>query len=344
MKTRENRYLCIMLRITSHIERLLAVHDCVTIPHWGGFVLQTVSATYRQAEHAFVPMCKEIVFNAALQHTDGLLAASYMQTYGVDFRHAQQMIASDVEEMKASLTRYGKLAFGSIGSFSSGGTGCLIFHPGKATVFDADFYGLERFHFPVLPVVTLPEVDQKAEAKKSKADIFYIPVNRRLARSVIASAAAVALFLLVSTPVNDLSRTSYKASIIPTERISVEPVTNISTRDILAVETTDSTEEEATTSLLPGTEAASTEAVEEAAPVSKKMFYVVIASFPTESQANVFISGVSQDEFIHVSTVMRDGQYRVYSDAFDNREAAESQLATVRQNVKYDSAWLFISR
>ncbi len=340
MKTCHNRYLCVMLRITSHIERLLALHDCVLIPHWGGFVLQTVPAGIRKEEHAFTPMRKEVVFNAALQHTDGLLAMSYMQAYEVEFRLAQQMIDSDVEEMKASLARYGKLAFGSIGSFTTGKAGQTVFHPGNTPVFDAGFYGLETFHFPVLPAA-IPQA-LPGSAVSPKADIFYIPVNRRLVRGVIASAAAVALFLLISTPVKEVNISAYTASFIPTERV-IQATDTGQAAGSATDEATDITLPEATEEALPVT-AGTPETTGQTTPVNTKKYYIVIASFPAETLANVFIAGVSQEEFGHLSTVMRDGQYRVYSDVFDNRETAEAQLATVRRNAKYDSAWLFIAR
>ena len=65
-----------MLRIITHIERLLLTHACVILPKFGGFVLQTLPATYQEEEHLFRPMRKEVMFNVTLQHTDGLLSES----------------------------------------------------------------------------------------------------------------------------------------------------------------------------------------------------------------------------------------------------------------------------
>ena len=49
-----------MLRIITHIERLLLTHDCVILPKFGGFVLQTLPATYQEEEHLFRPMRKRL--------------------------------------------------------------------------------------------------------------------------------------------------------------------------------------------------------------------------------------------------------------------------------------------
>lgn len=50
-----------MLRIVTHIERLLLVHDCVIVPKFGGFVLQAVPAMQHKEEHTFRPLRKESV-------------------------------------------------------------------------------------------------------------------------------------------------------------------------------------------------------------------------------------------------------------------------------------------
>ena len=77
---------------------------------------------------------------------------------------------------------------------------------------------------------------------------------------------------------------------------------------------------------------------------SKKMYYIVIASFPTEEQANEYISGVDRAQCKNVSKVVRDGKYRIYADKFDNRADAENYMATLRKIEKYKDTWLFISR
>ena len=101
-----------MLRIVTHIERLLLVHDCVIVPKFGGFVLQAVPAMQHKEEHTFRPLRKEIGFNMTLQHNDGLLPESYMQMHEVSYRQAQLMLEEDVEDIKNILQQYGKLSLG----------------------------------------------------------------------------------------------------------------------------------------------------------------------------------------------------------------------------------------
>ena len=325
-----------MLRIITHIERLLLTHDCVILPKFGGFVLQILPATYEEEEHSFRPMRKEVMFNVTLQHTDGLLSESYMQTYGVDYRKAQLMF----------------------GTFSIGEEGQTIFTPGDSGVFNADSYGLSSFHFPVLRSLEEEREEVALLTGKKKKDVFYIPVSRKLIRGVAASAAAVALFFVVSTPVKEVNLSAYTASFVPTEMINYrfeEPISQleeiqVSQEDEMVAEVTPKIEATKETEIAKAASApevkkelvAPAPKVKSVAP--KKMYHIVIASFPTEEQANEYISGVDRAQCKNVSKVVRDGKYRIYADKFNNRADAESYMATLRKIEKYKDAWLFISR
>jgi len=334
----------------------LLTHDCVILPKFGGFVLQTLPATYQEEEHLFRPMRKEVMFNVTLQHTDGLLSESYMQTYGVDYRKAQLMLEEDIEALNVSLEQDKRITLGRIGTFSIGEEGQTIFTPGDSGVFNADSYGLPSFHFPVLRSLEEEREEVALLAGKKKKDVFYIPVSRKLIRVVAASAAA--LFFVVSTPVKEVNLSAYTASFVPTEMINYrfeEPISQpeeiqISQVDEMVAEVTPKIEATKETEIAKAPSAPEVRK-EVAVPApkaelvaTKKMYHIVIASFPTEEQANEYISGVVRTQRKNVSKVVRDGKYRIYADKFNNRADAESYMATLRKIEKYKDAWLFISR
>lgn len=344
-----------MLRIVTHIERLLLVHDCVIVPKFGGFVLQAVPAVQHVEEHTFRPLRKEISFNVTLQHNDGLLPESYMQMHAVGYRQAQLMLEEDVEDMKNILQQYGKLSLGVLGSFSIGEEGQMIFHPGETDLFSVGSYGLPVFHFPALaPLQVQREEVALLTSQKEKKDTFYIPVSRRLVRTAMASAAAIALFLLVSTPVKDVNQDAYTASFVSAGMVVVQkPVLSETVSpDSIVAEADTNTKQEASEEVIarevkkavPAPVPEKKAVAPKPAAVRPKMYHIVIASFPSETQADEFIAGVDRKECKHVSKVVRDGKYRIYADKFNNREAAESYMATLRSNPKYKDAWLFISR
>lgn len=439
-------YLCSMLRIVTHIEQLLLMHDCIIIPKLGGFVLQNLPARYRADEHTFFPTRKEVVFNTTLQHDDGLLSESYMQMYGADYRKARLMWEEDVEELKSILQQEKKLSFGRVGSFETGEEGQLIFHPGDAHIFSIESYGLPAFELPSLAqlasAVKEREEDEWLVGKKKSQPMFTRFSGWNFFRAAAATAAAVALFLVISTPVKEVDQAAYTASFVPTEmvaykvaapgvspvlpeasagaaasfganrslsaagsppmsssdkregeekkeksrvadaEISIPPPANTTfsgtekthsdtsetplhaappsvSRQASGAGTTVHTEKPThsgetekyvsrTTPTKPAVQPASP-AVKTSRPAdvpaaSKKMYHIVIASFPSETQANEYIARIDKSECKHVSKVVRDGRYRIYADKFDNREDAENYMATLRKNPKYKDAWLFISR
>lgn len=333
-----------MLRIVTHIEWLLLVHDCVIVPKFGGFVLQDVPAQWEPAEHAFRPARKEIGFNATLQHTDGLLCESYMQQYAVNYQQAQWMLEEDVEEIKCKLQHDGILSMEALGTFTRGEEGQLLFQPGAAERFGVDSYGLPLFYFPALASLLEKEDREAPEAagQKQKKDTFYIPVSRRLVRTVGASAVAVTLFLLLSTPVKEVNPDAYTASFVPTEMRLSTPVSKEVVKDAEALHPAGSE------AVVPEakSEAATPEPVQAAGqkPARAKTYHVVIASFPTQAQADEYLAGVDRRECANPGIVTRSGKYRIYADKFDNRETAESYLSALRAHPEYKDAWLFICR
>ena len=84
--------------------------------------------------------------------------------------------------------------------------------------------------------------------------------------------------------------------------------------------------------------------VKTAPAVKQKMFYIIIASFPNEQQADEYISTVDRQVCTGVDKITRDGKCRVYAARFDNREEAERYQVALRKHEKYKDAWLFISR
>ncbi|MDR3252357.1 MAG: SPOR domain-containing protein [Tannerella sp.] len=224
-----------MNRLIGHIERLLFQHDCVIIPEFGGFVLQTVPAVYIGGEHSFFPAHKEIVFNPTLVHNDGLLVEAYMQSNSTDFDKAQNQLRKDVAAMKEYLDEDAEFQMGAIGVFIKEDER-LVYMPGANSDnrFSVSSFGLPVFHFLPLsarkttnrqnsnrnvPMYPYDDDDSSRQGKRPHGGVIYnIPVTRTFLRSIAAAAAAVLLFLLFSPPVSDVNKT-YPASFIPQEII-----------------------------------------------------------------------------------------------------------------------------
>lgn len=312
-----------MLRLVSHLEKLLMVHDCVIVPNFGGFVLQSVSASYEAEKHLFTPMHKEIVFNATLKHNDGLLIESYMREYDVNYSRAYRMLSEDVEDIQSSLYKGVNVALGDIGSFYLGFEGQFIFKPGHTAIFSMESYGLSPCKVPTLRSLQREEVDLLTGEKRTGRDIFYIPVNRKLLRGITATAAAIALFLMVSTPVKEINADTYTASFIPVEMVSPKaastqaaPVRRAESQTVI----TPRVEQEQNSS--PG-------------------YYVVISSVNSVAQADQLLSELDRTVYKRAGKIVGSRMVRVYVDKFDTREKADACVNRLREGSRFYDAWVY---
>ena len=210
-----------MLRIVTHIERLLLIHDCIIIPQFGGFVLQYAAAARDTDTALFQPFRKVISFNATLQHTDGLLNESYRELYDLNYQQAQTMLEQDVAELQHKLVQFKKVSLGKLGSFTLNEEAQPVFESGTFHEFCLAAYGLPAFHMK--PLAALTDLNEPLHDQNSKqTDIYYLPIRRRWLKLSGAVAAAAALFFLISTPVKEVNHSVYKASFIPSSSLYAE--------------------------------------------------------------------------------------------------------------------------
>ena len=342
-----------MLRIIEHIEQMLSVHDCVIIPGFGGFVLQVTPTWYNAEAHRFEPLHKELVFNETLQHNDGLLIESYRQSEATDYRSAYQLVQADVAELKALLERDGQVEMAPIGVFRRGEEGQLIFEASRDTDWlNASMFGLPAFTIePLAEELPIPMNVEKME--KRRPDVYYIPVNRRLVRWVAAAVVAIVVFLSASTSVEEVNRSAYTASFVPTEMLNAnmqkdEPSPAEPEPTSTKVEVTPRAETKPAPVEKPKAEtkvakapAPKREAAKTVEATPQKRYYIVIASLASSEQAAQYMKGVGQKDCPNMAVLQTKGKYRVYADRFTDKAAAEKYQNTLRKNPKYKDAWLF---
>ena len=343
-----------MQRIFSHIERLLLTNDCVIIPEFGGFVLHPCPAVYQPVEHRFCPPCKEIVFNPTLKHYDRLIPESYMQMYGMTFEEAHLSLRKDIEELHHLLDNERSVYFEKTGFLRKDDEGRLFFEIEQNVSFVAlKPYGLYPFHLPPMLHNTQKiqtETTQTIKLETEQKRMVSLPVNRALLRATAISAAAVALFLLVATPVNNVSTSSYSACLIPSKIITGNVCVHDTQKDatqeaILKADTIikyDTVSEE-TPSPSPVVQAAPP-AVKITETTSQKIYYAIIGSFTSEKQANQFMQQINIPELTNMGIVKNEERVRVYAEKFDNRNDAQNYILRLRANAKLKDTWLFVGQ
>jgi hypothetical protein len=334
-----------MLRIFTHIERLLLTNDCVIIPEFGGFVLHPCPAVYQPEKHRFCPPGKGIVFNPTLKHYDRLIPESYIQMYGMTFEEAHISLRKDIGELHHILDKEGAVYFEKIGFLRKDDVGKMFFEVERNSSFvGLKPYGLYPFHLPPVAVNVIPQIKiettQTIKNETQPKRMVYFPVNKPLLRVIGVSAAAVALFLLVSTPINDVGRSSYSASLIPSEIIlkgeieEIEEIGEIGEAEIY--ESKSQPTSSATDEMTP------TQKIIEA--TSQTTYYAIIGSFTSEKQANQFMQQVNMPELTTMGIVTNDGRVRVYAEKFDKREDAQNYILRLRANVRLKDTWLFVEQ
>ena len=341
-----------MERIIEHIERLLLKHDCVIIPDFGGFVLQSASALYIKSDHSFTPARKEIVFNPTLTHNDGLLTESYMQDYFVNFDDAQQLVRKDVAAMKDALIEQYSLKMGSIGTVFLENER-LVFMPAKSSevLFSTRSYGLPVFHFlplsarNIVPLVTSMAVSesQTQSDTRSKNIIYNIPVTRAFLRAISAVAAAVILFFLISTPISDVNKAAYTASFIPQEIMSHKTADEFT--NALSVEKEEIAEKTETAETKPAkTEPTKSPAVNPPSTnAGGKKYYVQIASFKSKASAQEYIRQLKKGSEVArtANVIVSEGRARVYAQSFSTEKDAQLYLDDISKKPEHKMAWIY---
>ncbi|WP_338081524.1 SPOR domain-containing protein [Aestuariivivens sediminis] len=179
------------MQLETYISDLLYRYDCVTIPDFGSFLTQRVSATIDESSQAFFPPKKVLSFNEQIQKNDGLLAHYIAEVEKVPFDVANKKIAKRVKLLKSYLTEGETLTFKNIGEIVFNQEGKILFEPTYRLNYLTDAFGLSDFESPAI----IREVyKDTAEAVERVVPIGFTPARRKT-KSYLKY-AAVALIAL----------------------------------------------------------------------------------------------------------------------------------------------------
>ncbi len=130
------------MSIERDLHDLLYCHDCVIVPHWGGFLTHYRSARLDESNQVVHPPGKDVSFNKNLERNDGLLADHVAKREGKPFREAQLMIDAAVGQWRRTLESHGRLELAHIGIFYRDEESNLQFDPDRRQNFLKDAHGL----------------------------------------------------------------------------------------------------------------------------------------------------------------------------------------------------------
>ena len=356
-----------MKNLARHIELLLRDNDCVILPGFGGFIAHDVPAYHMGEEGLYYPPTRGISFNASITMNDGLLAQSYMKSYQVDYARANYMIDMAIEQLTDMLDEEGSVTIPRIGTITQDVNQSLQFTADAAGIASPKHFGLSVFLVKELSQLSkAAETHQKDDARKAKT--ISIHINKEMLHRVMSTAAIFLLLIMIALPTGNHRPTDI-ASLHLTELITTTPVLQPETQSIaIATEemATPEVNDQQPTAIIEAestevaTEEASTPAAEEPAEVTApvvgvpqptaiatqptKTYHIIVASLPSHRGADETLAQYTRQGYTNASLVERDDRVRISLVQFTDKDEANKYLSTLRQNEKFQNAWLLAVR
>ena len=173
------------MQLAKHISQLLYRYDCVTVPGFGAFLGEPVSARLNETDQVIYPPSKKISFNSQLQSNDGLLANAVAQAEQVSYEQAVRSIHREVVRWKSLLHQGESLSLDRLGVFTLNTEKNTVFTPSEK-------YNHLKASFGLTPISAY-KLDRKAVAPPYIAEPLPIPTASEpsgIFRYVAAAAVA----------------------------------------------------------------------------------------------------------------------------------------------------------
>lgn len=161
--------------IPAHIEKLLFLHDTLTIPGFGTFTATKSSATADYISGTVSPPSKSLTFTENLTYDDGILVDDVAVEHGVSSEDARRAIDEFVEKMQGMLNQREIVTLPNVGRLYKNYVQKIQFLP-DTTNFNPESFGLPPLQFsplarsrevektPEVPAATAPPVPPPAPA------------------------------------------------------------------------------------------------------------------------------------------------------------------------------------
>ncbi|MEO8233952.1 MAG: SPOR domain-containing protein [Flavobacterium sp.] len=182
------------MNIANHISQLLYRFQCVTVPGFGAFLTETISANIQESNQTFYPPKKVISFNSHLKNNDGLLANHISISEKMSYEQAIVAIENAIFLWKSELESTRHLSLKNIGELRLNQENNLVFEPSNHLNYLTASFGLSSF---VSPSIKRESSIAKVEEIEEKGVVYQIPTteNRRYLNPYLKYAAVFILSL-----------------------------------------------------------------------------------------------------------------------------------------------------
>lgn len=312
------------MQIEKHISDLLYRYQCVTVPGFGAFLTETVSAHVTGSASSFFPPKKVVSFNANVKNNDGLLANHLALQEKMSYELAVIKIGDVVNEWTYLLQNRNRVVLKNIGEISVNNEMNWVFEPANTVNYLTDSFGLTPF---VSPEITREVLKQEVEALEEKAPIIFTPERKR-----DYSYLKYAAIFVVMLGAGGFGYKSYYDQQIETKTLAVQK--NVQEKVQQQIQ-------QATFVI-----SAPVEAVElsVAAPVEEKMpYHLVAGAYRSEDNANNAIAELKAAGFENAKMLPMNkyNLYPVVYASFKNLNEAQTERKNI-QKTHNAEAWLMI--
>lgn len=312
------------MQIEKHISDLLYRYQCVTVPGFGAFLTETVSAHVTGSASSFFPPKKVVSFNANVKNNDGLLVNHVALQEKMSYELAVIKIGDVVNEWTYLLQNRNRVVLKNIGEISVNNEMNWVFEPANTVNYLTDSFGLTPF---VSPEITREILKQEVEALEEKTPIIFTP-ERKKDYSYLKYAA----IFVVMLGAGGFGYKTYYDQQIETKTLAVQK--NVQEKVQQQIQ-------EATFVI-----SAPVEAVElsVAAPVEEKMpYHLVAGAYRSEENANKAIAELKAAGFENAKMLPmnKHNLYPVVYGSFKNLNEAQTERKNIQKSHNAE-AWLLI--
>ncbi|WP_034042275.1 SPOR domain-containing protein [Wocania ichthyoenteri] len=309
------------MQLETYISDLLYRYECVTIPEFGSFLTQRVSASINNSTHAFYPPKKAVSFNEQIQQNDGLLAHYIADVEKIPFEIASKKIAKRVKILKSYLTQGETLTFNNIGEVVFNNEGKILFEPTYNLNYLTDSFGLSQF--------TSPSVTREVYKKEVEQIENVIPLTVSLEKRKTRPYLKYAAVALVALTLGGFAASNFYVNQIETHNQLAQEE---------ATKQLDTKIQQATFSLNP------LPAI--TLNVSKQTgnYHIVAGAFRVEENCNKIINKLKKDGFsARKIGVNKYGLHEVVYASYENGQEALKAIREIRKTHNKD-AWLLVKK
>lgn len=324
-----------------YLVELLFDHDCVTLPGFGGFIIQSHPARIDQARHRIHPPARNVSFNRLLSHDDGILAEHMAQAGKVTVEEALDIIYDYSKQLLKKIVNGETLIIKGLGEFSKSAEDEITFNAETNVNFNRSSYGLGP--------VSLYPIEPNAEKRpaKKRTDRTARDFREKKPASVrrtLAVSIPLIIFLLygIIFPVSmQKMYTNYSAIVVdwlkPSES---QTIVNEPVKAPVALQQPERAGEVSQPASTPSSEIIEKEKVETPVITPSYRYYVIGGCFEKEENAEKFLKLLKNNGFdAEKAGMTKTGQTRISYRSFTEKQPALTYLKKIKEE-ENPAAWL----